>query len=93
MATGNGTLRDALNEALRDWVANVETTAYILGSAAGPHPYPDMVAELQSVIGREARAQLLERIGRVAGRGGRVAWAGAATPSACSGRSSTRGPG
>ena len=65
VATGHGTLRDALNEALRDWVANVETTAYILGSAAGPHPYPDMVAELQSVIGREARAQILERIGRL----------------------------
>ena len=65
VATGHGTLRDALNEALRDWVGNVETTAYILGSAAGPHPYPDMVAELQSVIGREARAQLLERIGRL----------------------------
>jgi tryptophan synthase beta chain len=65
VATGNGTLRDALNEALRDWVANVTDTAYILGSAAGPHPYPDMVAELQSVIGREARAQLFERIGRL----------------------------
>jgi tryptophan synthase beta chain len=65
VATGHGTLRDALNEALRDWVANVEDTAYILGSAAGPHPYPDMVAELQSVIGREARAQLLDRIGRL----------------------------
>jgi len=65
VSTGHGTLRDALNEALRDWVANVEDTAYILGSAAGPHPYPDMVAELQSVIGREARAQLLERIGRL----------------------------
>jgi tryptophan synthase beta chain len=65
VATGHGTLRDALNEALRDWVANVETTAYILGSAAGPHPYPDMVAELQSVIGREARAQLLEQVGRL----------------------------
>ncbi len=65
VATGNGTLRDALNEALRDWVANVGDTAYILGSAAGPHPYPDMVAELQSVIGREARAQLLERAGRL----------------------------
>jgi Tryptophan synthase beta chain len=63
--TGNGTLRDALNEALRDWVANVETTFYVLGSAAGPHPYPDMVAELQSVIGREARAQMLERLGRL----------------------------
>jgi tryptophan synthase beta chain len=65
VATGHGTLRDALNEALRDWVASVEDTAYILGSAAGPHPYPDMVAELQSVIGREARAQLFERIGRL----------------------------
>ena len=65
VAAGNGTLRDALNEALRDWVANVETTAYILGSAAGPHPYPDMVAELQSVIGREAHQQLLQMTGRL----------------------------
>ncbi|MFP5341237.1 MAG: pyridoxal-phosphate dependent enzyme, partial [Gammaproteobacteria bacterium] len=65
VATGHGTLRDALNEALRDWVANVTDTAYILGSAAGPHPYPDMVGELQSIVGREARAQLLERIGRL----------------------------
>jgi tryptophan synthase beta subunit len=64
VATGNGTLRDALNEALRDWVANVEDTFYVLGSAAGPHPYPEMVASLQEVIGREARAQLMERIGR-----------------------------
>ena len=63
--TGNGTLRDALNEALRDWVANVESTFYILGSAAGPHPYPEMVASLQEVIGREARAQLREGIGRM----------------------------
>ena len=65
VSTGHGTLRDALNEALRDWVANVTDTAYILGSAAGPHPYPDMVGELQAVIGREARAQLLERVGRL----------------------------
>ena len=65
VVAGNGTLRDALNEALRDWVASVETTAYILGSAAGPHPYPDMVAELQSVIGREARTQLLGTTGRL----------------------------
>jgi tryptophan synthase beta chain len=63
--TGNGTLRDALNEALRDWVTNVETTFYVLGSAAGPHPYPDMVAELQSVVGREARGQMLDRLGRL----------------------------
>ncbi|MEX1072759.1 MAG: tryptophan synthase subunit beta [Chloroflexota bacterium] len=65
VATGNGTLRDALNEALRDWVGNVETTFYILGSAAGPHPYPEMVASLQSVIGREARAQMLALTGRL----------------------------
>ncbi len=65
VATGNGTLRDALNEALRDWVGNVESTFYILGSAAGPHPYPEMVAELQSVVGREARGQMLDRIGRL----------------------------
>jgi tryptophan synthase beta subunit len=65
VATGNGTLRDALNEALRDWVANVQTTFYVLGSAAGPHPYPDMVADLQSVVGREARAQMLDRLGRL----------------------------
>ncbi|HEX2766573.1 MAG TPA: tryptophan synthase subunit beta [Candidatus Limnocylindria bacterium] len=65
VTTGNGTLRDALNEALRDWVTNVETTFYVLGSAAGPHPYPDMVASLQEVVGTEARSQLLERIGRV----------------------------
>ncbi len=65
VSTGNGTLRDALNEALRDWVTNVESTFYVLGSAAGPHPYPDMVAELQSVIGREARAQMLALTGRL----------------------------
>ncbi|MBA3586610.1 MAG: tryptophan synthase subunit beta, partial [Chloroflexi bacterium] len=65
VTTGNGTLRDALNEALRDWVANVEDTFYVLGSAAGPHPYPEMVASLQEVIGREARTQLMTLIGRV----------------------------
>ncbi len=65
VSTGNGTLRDALNEALRDWVTNVETTFYVLGSAAGPHPYPDMVAELQSVVGREARSQMLALTGRL----------------------------
>ncbi|HLY35943.1 MAG TPA: tryptophan synthase subunit beta, partial [Candidatus Limnocylindria bacterium] len=63
--TGNGTLRDALNAALRDWVASVETTYYILGSAAGPDPYPELVAELQSVIGREARRQVLEATGQL----------------------------
>jgi len=60
---GSRTLKDAVNEAIRDWVTNVRTTYYLLGSAIGPHPYPAIVRELQSVIGREARAQHLERVG------------------------------
>jgi tryptophan synthase beta chain len=63
--TGSATLKDAINEALRDWVANVEETHYVLGSVVGPHPYPELVASLQSVIGREARAQVLETCGRL----------------------------
>jgi tryptophan synthase beta chain len=63
--SGRGTLKDAMNEGLRDWVANVHDTFYIIGTAAGPHPYPEMVRDFQSVIGREARAQMLERIGRL----------------------------
>ena len=62
---GSRTLKDAINEAMRDWVANVEDTYYLLGSALGPHPYPLMVREFQSVIGREARAQILEQAGRL----------------------------
>src|SRR5688500_12685660 len=62
---GQRTLKDAINEALRDWVTNVSDTYYLLGSALGPHPYPLMVREFQSVIGREARAQFLEREGRL----------------------------
>jgi tryptophan synthase beta chain len=62
---GSRTLKDAINEAMRDWVANVGDTYYLLGSALGPHPYPLMVREFQSVIGREARAQMLEHIGRL----------------------------
>ena len=62
---GSRTLKDAINEALRDWVTNVVDTYYLLGSALGPHPYPLMVRDFQSVIGREARAQILEREGRV----------------------------
>ena len=65
VSAGNGTLRDALNEALRDWVANVRSTAYVLGSAAGPHPYPTMVAQLQAVIGQEARSQIMQQAGRL----------------------------
>jgi tryptophan synthase beta chain len=62
---GSRTLKDAINEALRDWVTNVADTYYLLGSALGPHPYPLMVREFQSVIGREARAQILEREGHL----------------------------
>jgi tryptophan synthase beta chain len=63
--SGAKTLKDAMNEALRDWVANVHDTFYIIGTAAGPHPYPELVRDFQSVIGREAREQLLARTGRL----------------------------
>ena len=63
--SGARTLKDAMNEALRDWVANVHDTFYIIGTAAGPHPYPELVRDFQSVIGREARAQLMQRTGRL----------------------------
>ncbi len=63
VTSGAKTLKDAMNEALRDWVANVHDTFYIIGTAAGPHPYPELVREFQSVIGREAREQMLKRTG------------------------------
>ncbi len=65
VASGSRTLKDAMNEALRDWVANVENTFYIIGTVAGPHPYPAMVRDFQSVIGREAREQMIEAEGRL----------------------------
>jgi tryptophan synthase beta chain len=65
VSSGTRTLKDATNEALRDWVTNVPTTHYIIGSVVGPDPYPRMVRDFQSVIGREARAQVLERCGRL----------------------------
>ena len=65
VTSGTGTLKDAMNEALRDWVANVETTFYIIGTVAGPHPYPKMVRNFQSVIGKEAREQFLEAEARL----------------------------
>ncbi len=65
---GSKTLKDAMNEALRDWVTNVEDTFYIIGTAAGPHPYPEMVRAFQSVIGREARRQILEKEDRLPDR-------------------------
>ena len=65
VTSGAATLKDAMNEALRHWVAHVEDTFYIIGTAAGPHPYPELVRDFQSVIGKEARAQLMERTGRL----------------------------
>ncbi|EEY28930.1 tryptophan synthase subunit beta [Brucella suis bv. 5 str. 513] len=65
VSAGNGTLKDAMNEALRDWVTNVEDTYYLIGTAAGPHPYPELVRDFQSVIGTEARQQILEQEGRL----------------------------
>ena len=63
--SGSKTLKDALNEAMRDWVTNVDDTFYIIGTVAGPHPYPAMVRDFQAVIGREARAQILDQTGRL----------------------------
>lgn len=65
VTTGSRTLKDAINEALRDWVANVDTTHYLLGTVAGPHPFPTMVRDFHSIIGNEARAQMLEITGRL----------------------------
>nr|WP_241766906.1 tryptophan synthase subunit beta [Hyphomonas oceanitis] len=65
VSSGTGTLKDAMNEALRDWVTNVDDTFYCIGTAAGPHPYPEMVRDFQSIIGIEARQQILEREGRL----------------------------
>ena len=65
VTSGSSTLKDAMNDALRDWVANVEDTYYVIGTAAGPHPYPEMVREFQSIIGREAKEQILEAEGRL----------------------------
>jgi len=65
VTSGTGTLKDAMNEAMRDWVTNVADTYYLIGTAAGPHPYPAMVRDFQSVIGTEARAQMLQMEGRL----------------------------
>ena len=65
VSSGSKTLKDALNEAMRDWVTNVDNTFYIIGTVAGPHPYPAMVRDFQSVIGRESRAQMLATVGRL----------------------------
>ncbi|MDX0422884.1 tryptophan synthase subunit beta [Sinorhizobium medicae] len=65
VTAGHGTLKDAMNEALRDWVTNVDSTYYLIGTAAGPHPYPEMVRDFQAVIGEEAKQQMLEAEGRL----------------------------
>ena len=65
VTSGHGTLKDAMNEALRDWVTNVEDTYYIIGTAAGPHPYPELVREFQSVIGKETKEQIMAAEGRL----------------------------
>ncbi len=65
VTAGNGTLKDAMNEALRDWVTNVENTYYLIGTAAGPHPYPELVRDFQSVIGIETREQIMAQEGRL----------------------------
>jgi len=65
VTSGSKTLKDALNEAMRDWVTNVDNTFYIIGTVAGPHPYPAMVRDFQSVIGREAKTQMLNKTGRL----------------------------
>ncbi|MUO81378.1 tryptophan synthase subunit beta [Agrobacterium vitis] len=65
VSSGHGTLKDAMNEALRDWVTNVDDTYYMIGTAAGPHPYPEMVREFQSVIGKESREQMMAAEGRL----------------------------
>ena len=65
VTSGSGTLKDAMNDALRDWVSNVESTFYIIGTVAGPHPYPAMVRDFQSIIGNEVREQMMEAEGRI----------------------------
>ena len=87
--SGSKTLKDALNEALRDWMGSVETTHYIIGSVAGPHPFPMMVRDFQACIGREARQQCLEIEGQAAGRASSPASAADRTRRASSIRSST----
>ena len=82
--SGSKTLKDALNEAMRDWVTNVETTFYIIGTVAGPHPYPMMVRDFNSVVGRELRTQMPEVIGRQPDAILACVGGGSATPWACS---------
>src|SRR5690606_38669622 len=65
VATGSATLKDAINEAMRDWVTNVADTPYLLGTVTGPHPFPSMVRDFHSIIGTEAREQVLQRTGRL----------------------------
>ncbi len=72
--SGSATLKDACNEALRDWSGSYEKAHYMLGTAAGPHPFPTIVREFQRMIGEETKAQILEKRGTSAGRGDRLRW-------------------
>ena len=90
VTAGNGTLKDAMNEALRDWVTNVENTYYLIGTAAGPHPYPEMVRDFQSVIGNEAREQIMEMEGRLPDALVACIGGGSITPSTSRVRSESR---
>ena len=74
MTSGSKTLKDAVNEALRYWVEHVEDTHYVMGSVLGPHPFPEIVRDYQSVIGTEARRQILEAEGRLPRCGDRMCW-------------------
>jgi hypothetical protein len=82
VGTGSKTLKDAMNEAMRDWVTNVESTNYVFGTVAGPHPFPLMVREYQRVIGDEARGQVLDRVGRLPDAV-LASWNAVTTTSAC----------
>ena len=90
VTAGTRTLKEAVNEALRDWAATVTNTHYIIGSVVGPHPFPMLVRDLQRVIGDEARAQYAERDGRATPSTCWRAWAAVRTRSACSRRSWAR---
>ena len=74
MTSGRGTLKDAMNDALRDWVTNVRDTFYCIGTVAGPHPYPAMVRDFQSIIGKEAKEQMMKAEGRLARHHHRRHW-------------------
>ena len=74
VTSGRGTLKDAMNDAMRDWVTNVDETFYCIGTVAGPHPYPAMVRDFQAIIGKETKEQMLEAEGRLPDSCGCLYW-------------------